>query len=266
MKFCAIFLCLVAGIAGCSSKTTPPDPYATVSGFCEGWGKAACSTTVVLNCSGADAKDVTDVQTNKCIAKQQFFCEGLVPDGYVSTQAEACLAGVQKAYSDGTLSATEINTVRHLGAPCDHLIKGPKGKGETCTVDNDCDTVENYVCVLKAGVGACAIPTVVDNGTSCKAPEATCNPGFYCDKNCIASAAQDEDCAHDYECGTGLVCTIPAGSDTGTCTAPVPQTKCTADQDCISSKVCDIAAGGTMGTCVSRITLTPDTSLCGDLQ
>jgi hypothetical protein len=116
-----------------------------------------------------------------------------VPDGYVSTQAETCLAAVQKAYSDGTLTATEIATVRHLGAPCDHLIKGPEAKGEACTVDNDCDTVENYVCVMKAGVGACAIPTVVDNGTSCKAPEATCNPGFYCDKNnCIESAAMGD--------------------------------------------------------------------------
>ncbi len=266
MKFCAIFLALVAGVAGCSSKTSAPDPYATVSGFCEGWGKAACSTTVVSNCSGADPKDVTDVLTSACVARQQVFCEGLVPDGYVSTQATACLAGVQKAYSDGTLTATEIATVRHLGEPCDHLIKGPKAAGEPCTVDNDCDTVENYVCVMKAGVGACAIPTVVDNGTSCKAAEATCNPGFYCDKNCIQSAASGEDCAHDYECGVGLGCDIAAGADTGTCIPLVPQTKCMADADCPSSKACDIAIGGTTGTCASKITLTPDTGLCGDLQ
>jgi hypothetical protein len=146
------------------------------------------------------------------------------------------------------------------------LIKGPKIKGEACAVDNDCDTVENYLCVMKAGVGACAIPSVVDNGTSCKAAEATCNPGFYCDKNCIQSAAVGEDCAHDYECDTGLACDIAAGADTGTCTSPVSQTKCTADQDCGSTKVCDIAIGGTMGTCVSKITLTPDTGLCKDLQ
>ena len=265
MKTCAIFLCLVASIVGCSSKADD-DPFATVSGFCEGWGKAACSKTVVSNCSGVDEAEVTSLQTNSCVVSQQKFCEGLVPDGYVSKQASKCLDGVKLAYSDGKLTTTELATVLHLGEPCDHLIKGPKAKGEACASDNECDTVENYVCVMKAGVGACAIPTVVDNGTSCKAAEATCNPGFYCDRNCVQSAAMGDECAHDYECDSGLLCDMPAGSDTGTCTPPVSQTKCTADEDCISSKVCDIAVGGTMGTCVSKITLTPDTGLCEALE
>jgi hypothetical protein len=262
MKSGAFFLCLLIGLAACSSKESD-NPYATVSGFCAGWGQAACSTKVVANCSGSDA---TDDLTKACVASQKAFCEGLVPDGYVSDQAGTCLSAVKDAYGDGTLDATDVATVRHLGNQCNHLIKGPKAQGEACTVDTDCDTVDNYVCVLKAGVGACAIPMVVGNGTSCKAAGATCNTGFYCDKNCIASAVAGEDCAQDYECLSGLRCEIPADASTGSCVAPVSQSKCTGDADCAAPKVCDIAAGASTGTCVSKIVLTPDAALCQDLQ
>jgi hypothetical protein len=266
MKSSAIFLCLVACLASCASKVTDPDPNATVPGFCEGWGKAACSATVVSHCLGIDPGDVTADLTSSCVTSQQKFCEQLVPPGYVSTQATDCLSAVQKAYSDGTLTSSEVATVRHLGGQCDHLIKGPQSEGDSCTTDNDCDTVDNFVCVMKRGIGACAIPKIVDNGTSCKAAAATCNPGFYCDNNCVQSAAADEDCAHDYECANGLSCDLTADAGTGKCVAAAPPSKCSSDDDCPAPKFCDIPAGGDTGSCVSAITLTPDAAMCETLK
>jgi hypothetical protein len=268
MKFSALWLCLLAGLAACSSKSKEPDPFATVSEFCEAWGKAACSPTTVAACSGmATSDDLTDA-TKSCITSQQAFCEGLVPDGYVSTQAAVCLNAVQQAYSDGTLTATEAATVLHLGDPCNHLITGPSAAGESCTQDNDCDTVNDYLCVMKSGVGACAIPVVVDNGTSCKAAEATCNTGFYCDgKNCVESDAMGDSCAHDYECGMGLVCDSDKTSSTvGTCITPVDQTMCKEDSDCTKNKICHIASGLDTGRCGASITLASTDQLCESLR
>ncbi|HWZ92530.1 MAG TPA: hypothetical protein VNW92_26875, partial [Polyangiaceae bacterium] len=199
MKFCAFLLGFIACIGACSAKDAS-DPYATVSDFCAAWGKAACNSMVVNHCSGTDT---TSALTDACVQKQQVFCEGLVSEhaaGYSSAQAQRCLDAVGKAYSDATLTSTEITTVRHLGDPCNHLIKGPQAQGATCTMDDDCDTVHNIQCVMKNGVGTCVIPTVVPNGTSCAAPEASCMPGFYCgDDNCIQSKAIGAKCSADYE-------------------------------------------------------------------
>ena len=262
MKFCAFLLGFLACV-GCSSKDKA-DPYATVSEFCEAWGQAACNSTVVNHCSGMTT---TTELTQACVLAQQKFCETIVPDtGYDSAQAKTCLDAVSAAYSDATLNGTEIATVRDLGAPCNHLIKGPIAMGGTCTKDTDCDTVDNVLCVMKAGVGACVIPKVVDNGTDCTAPEAACNPGFYCDgSNCVAQHLENKSCTADYECATGLACTgVTATSTSGTCTMPVAATMCTLDTDC-ETGVCDIATGMTTGLCTQQIILTPTDSLCGDL-
>jgi hypothetical protein len=262
MKFCCCFLGLIACLGACSAKDTP-DPYATVTDFCAAWGKEACNVNVVNHCSGMDT---TAALTETCVEKQQAFCEGLVPTtGYSSAQAQVCLDAVGKAYSDATLSAAEISTVRHLGEPCNHLIEGPVAKGDACTVDDDCDTVHNVQCVLKDGVGTCVIPSLVANGTSCAAPGAACMPGFYCgDDNCIQSKASDAKCMATYECATGLECTgldADAGSATGKCTARVSQSACTQDDDC-TTNVCEPATG----MCVSSIFLSPAEAVCGDLR
>jgi hypothetical protein len=264
MKSCAIFLCLVACLASCASKVNDPNPYATVSGFCEGWGKAACSATVVSHCAGVDTTDVTADLTSACVTSQQAFCEGLVPDGYVSTQAAVCVSAVKQAYSDGTLTSSEVNIVRHLGDPCNHLIKGTQVKGDTCTTDNDCDTVGNFLCVMKSGVGACEIPKVVGNGTSCSAPDAACNLNFYCDgAHCVQSLDIGEKCMNDFECLSGLACDATSGK----CALRVSQTKCSSDDDCAAPKgVCDIPVGADTGSCVSAITLTPDAAMCETLK
>ncbi|MEP7051977.1 MAG: hypothetical protein ABJB12_16550 [Pseudomonadota bacterium] len=261
MKFSFICLGLAAALAACSAKDQNPDPYGTVSGFCEGWAKAACNATVVKSCAGVDTE--TKELTQGCLASQQTFCEGLVPSvGYSSQQASVCLDAVRSAYADGKLSADDVAIVRHRGDPCNHLIKGPKDKNEDCTTDDDCDTLNNYVCVMKGASGSCEIPTVVDNGDSCKARDAECNPGHYCDSgsHCVESAGVGDSCTDTYECLSSLDC----DADTQQCALRVNPAKCKEDGDCVTG-VCDIAAGSSTGKCVSQITLTQTDSLCGDL-
>ncbi len=263
MKFCAFLLGFIACLGACSAKDTS-DPYASVSDFCAAWGKSACNSTVVNHCSG---QDTTPALTEVCIEKQQTFCEGLVNahTGYSSAQAKTCLDAVGRAYADATLTGTEIATVHQLGAPCDHLFKGPVAKGGACTADADCDTVHNVQCVMKDGVGTCVTPTLVPNGTSCAAPEASCNVGFYCgNSNCIQQSPAKATCTADYQCAEGLVCSstdADAGGASGTCTARVSQTMCTVDSDC-TTNVCEVATG----KCVSSIFLSPAEAACGDLQ
>jgi len=260
-KFGLVLLCLL-GVDGCSSSESAPDPNATVSSFCENWGQAACSSAVVLACSGADKVDDGLIQA--CVRKQQVFCEGLLPaTGYSSQKASLCLSAVQNAYKDARLTAQEIATVRHRGDPCNHLIQGTRGEGDSCASDDDCNTLKNYLCVLKSGQGTCQIPTVVENGTSCSAPAAACNPGFYCgvDENCVQSKAVGKACVDTFECATGLEC----DADSSKCVARVSAESCAKDDDC-TTNVCDIPVGASTGRCVSSITLAASTGICEDLR
>lgn len=260
LKFSFVLCFLLVASGGCSSTEDAADPNGTVSGFCGNWAKAACSNEVVLACAGADK--VTPSLVDACVMSQRVFCEGLVPTtGYSAQKATQCLNAVQNAYKDARLSAEEILTVRHRGDPCNHLIKGPQRVGESCGSDDDCNTLENYSCVMKSGEGTCQIPTVVDNGTSCSAPSAACNPGFYCgaDENCVQSKAVGKSCAEDFECATGLVC------DAGKCTAKVSPESCTKDDDC-TTNVCDIPVNSSSGRCVSAITLSASSGICEDLR
>lgn len=258
-KFSFVLLCLLAA-GGCSSTEDAPDPNGTVSGFCGNWAKAACSSATVLACSGEDKLDAD--LTDKCVMSQRVFCEGLLPDkGYSSAFASQCLNAVQKAYSDGKLEADEIATVRHRGEPCNHLIKGSKDKGESCTRDDDCDTLQNYLCVFKSGEGSCQIPTLVEAGKSCSAAGEACSPGYYCgvDEACVEVKSEDDKCTDTFQCDTGLECV----SDK--CVPRVSPASCMADTDC-PSNVCDIPVSSSTGRCVSRITLASSTGICEDLR
>jgi hypothetical protein len=261
LKFSFLLLCLL-GVGGCSSTEDAPDPNATVSGFCGNWAKAACSSAVVQACAGAEKADAT--LTDACVVSQRVFCEGLLPaKGYSSQKATQCLSAVQNAYKDARLTALEIATVRHRGDPCNHLIKGPQGSGESCAIDDDCDTLKNYLCVMKSGSGTCQVPKLVDNGDSCSAPDSACNPGYYCgiDEACVKSKAVGKTCAADFECETGLVC----DPDTTKCVAKVSAEKCMKDDDC-TTNVCDIPVGSSSGMCVSAITLSASSGVCEDLR
>jgi len=261
LKFGFVALCFL-GIGGCSSSESEPDPNGTVSGFCENWAKAACSDSVVLACSGEDKVDAE--LTDGCVSAQRVFCEGLLPTkGYSSQKASQCLSAVQNAYKDARLTALEIATVRHRGAPCNQLIKGSQEKGESCNSDDDCNTLANFVCVLKSGEGTCQIPTLVENGDPCAEPGATCNIGYYCgvDEACVKSKDVGKGCAATFECATGLEC----DADSSKCVERVSAENCAKDDDC-TSNVCDIPVGSSTGRCVSSITLSASTGLCEDLR
>ena len=256
----AILLCLLGCLGGCSGSDEDAGPYATVSSFCTEWGKAACSAAAVTACSGTDS--ATQALTDACIDSQKAFCKTLVPSAsYSPMRAEQCVTAVRNAYSDGRLTALEIATVRHRGNPCNHLIKGAQDKGDSCTRDDDCDTVNDYLCVSKSGEGSCQIPALVDNGTSCAAPEATCNPDFYCgvDESCVQTKAVGKACTATFQCATGLDC------ETGTCVARVSQQDCTEDADC-TTNVCAIPVGADTGRCVSSIILAPSEGVCEALR
>lgn len=249
-------------VLGCSGSDEQPDPYATVPQFCLAWGKAACTSTPVTRCAGADS--ATAELTDKCVASQQTFCETLFEGvtGYSSRNADRCLGAVRDAYSDGALTAAEISTVRYRGEPCNRLIKGPQGVGETCTSDDDCNTLDEYTCVFKSGKGTCQIPELVPNGDACDAPAASCNPGYYCDdSNCVASKAAGKACTDTFECKTGLVC----DADTAKCLERVSQTECTEDADCTTG-ACDLPVGAAKGLCVNNILLSPSNSTCENLR
>ena len=257
MKISFVLLCLAVGIGACSSSDAPPDPYASVASFCESWASSACNETVVLACSGADKADST--LTQACITSQTAFCQtGLdIPaTGYSSKNALACLTAVQSAYSDGKLNAQEIATVRHRGSPCNQLIKGAAAEGEPCTKDDDCNTLDDYLCLMKAGTGTCQIPSVSANGDPCTAAGATCNPGYYCDDNCVKSKVEGAKCTESFECAAGLTC----DAATTKCVAIVSSGNCTVDSDCALGKICDA------GLCVASITLGASNEICKDLR
>jgi len=261
LKFSVVLWCL-SGAAGCSSTETHLDPNATVSSFCENWGRQACSAKVVLACSGADKLE-TEL-TESCVESQQAFCAQLLPSkGYSSQKATQCLRAVQTAYADGVLSADDIAVVRHRGEPCNHLVKGSQGVGESCASDDECDTLKNYSCVFKSGVGTCQIPALVANGTSCAAADAACNPDFYCgaDQYCVHVKSAGNSCTESFECDTGLEC----DSHSSKCVMRVDATSCTKDDDC-TTKVCDIPVNSATGRCVQSITLSGSSSICEDLQ
>jgi len=224
--------------------------------------RPACSANVVLACSGAAQIDGT--LTDACVMSQRAFCEGLTPaKGYSSQFASQCLNAVKTAYSDGRLTALEIATVRHRGDPCNRLIQGKQGTGESCSSDDDCNTVKNYRCALKSGEGSCQIPTVIDNGDSCAAPGATCHDGYYCGvgETCTPSKPVGKDCTADFECATGLDC----DPNRATCAARASAERCAKDDDCTTA-VCDIPVASTEGRCVASITLAPSVGICEDLR
>lgn len=260
MKRSVILFSLLAAMGACSGASDD-EPNATVASFCDSWAKSACRSNVVSICSGAEKAD--EALTRACQESQQDFCRSLLPtSGYGSRRAAECLKAVEAAYSDARLTATEIATVRHRGEPCNHLVKGPAAKGDTCVNSDDCDTTNDYLCVIKSGEGTCQIPVVVANGTSCAAPGAACNPGFFCDgDNCVQAKPVDGKCTTDFECATGLICDPEALK----CVARVSQKECMKDDDC-TTNVCDIPVGSSTGLCVSTVTLGASQAICEDLR
>jgi hypothetical protein len=262
MTKCLIALFAACSVAACSGGATGPkdtadDTLRTQTAFCTAWAKAACNDTVVSNCD--------EVDKATCIQNQSAFCETLVPSsGYSSKRAQNCLDAVRAAYSDAELDASELDVVLRLGGDCSHLIAGPNKVGEVCSEPNDCNTVQNYTCVIKAGetTGTCQIPQIQANGAPCDGLAMICNAEAYCDgQNCLLREAAGKTCTYDAMCEDGDLCDIPADSadGSGKCAAKAAlRATCSADSDC-ASNIC------LTGKCTSKVVLTTESSVCQNL-
>jgi hypothetical protein len=255
-------LCLLALSLplGCGvDEETPPDPLRNADGFCKSWAQSACQQKVVDNCNAPTMDD--------CIDKQEDFCLGVVPENYSSKRAKECLSAVKAAYRDAVLSADDIDVVIKLGAPCDQLSTGTSDEGDACTKNDDCNTADGLVCVIKADAttGSCETPVIVGGGKSCADDEQVCEEDFYCNgRNCVAYTETGETCVGDFECHPSERCLLVL--DAGTCEPRLERSEaCTADSDC-QSLYCAIESGETEGLCADSIILSLHEPLCENLR
>lgn len=245
-------LVMIGLSTGCSEEDEPAAQ--TREGFCDEWGKRACSPEVVSVCQAEDASD--------CRLTQESFCQELLPDNFVDDHAATCLDAVEGAYEDADLTAEELVTVLQLGPPCDRLIRGPRSSGDVCTSTFECDAASGYVCLFKGSdaEGTCEVPRTVQPGLACEARQETCTEGFYCNgENCVVGKASGSDCVTHQECDADSYC-----AEDSSCTERLAlQDDCTADYQCLSG-IC--FAFGSERTCVDRVRLSPAEPLCEELR
>jgi hypothetical protein len=249
---------------GCSGSQpgfgAEEDKLRTESSFCVEWAKAACNPRVIAACGTSDRTD--------CIATQADFCRALVPTGYKSTHAEECIEAVEDAYDDADLTAGELNVVLKLGGECSQLTDGGQDEGDDCVRSADCDGVNGFTCVTKAGqvIGTCQLPVPAGGGDPCDDPEVVCDEGFYCDgENCLRRRVLDDACDSSEMCAADLQCVIAADATEGTC---VPRfdigEPCTADGECVSN----ICLGYTEAEkiCLANVRLAALDPVCRELR
>jgi hypothetical protein len=249
---------------GCSSPEEPPDPLANAQGFCQAWGETACQEAVVSACDAASVE--------ACVMEQSAFCLDLLPTSYASAKANDCLQAVKDAYEDANLTATEIQVVRYLAAPCDQLSSGVRDEGESCGDSAECNSAAGFSCIKKLGAsrGSCEKPELIAPGEACDGAAQVCEENYFCNgENCVAYKKTGAVCDGDYQCSPEDHCvtTVDAdGVETSACTARLDVNEvCTVDDDC-KSHYCLLPASGTEGECASMIRLSRSEPLCDDLQ
>lgn len=250
-RFLLAALLPLTPLLSCSEDEPAPE---TREGFCDRWAEAACSGDVVSACQAADA--------DACRLAQEGYCLDLVPqNGFVDDRADDCIDAVSDAYADADLTADELATVVRLGEPCDRLVRGPRGAGESCSSSLDCDGPAGFECVFKgsAANGTCQTPQVVDPGLDCSADNAVCTEGFYCNgDNCIGAADVGDSCVRNDECADGYC-------DSGTCVAGRSiDDDCTDDEQCTSGLCYEFSA--TERVCTDRVRLSRTDPLCENLR
>jgi hypothetical protein len=241
---------------GCGSDHKNPrriaDPLENVTGFCEEWGKRACNQLVADACLAKSLEE--------CAAAQAVHCVNTMKPNYDKKNAVACLDEVQKAYADAKLTAAEHEVVVNLRAPCDKLFEGPGTAGFPCTANHECNTLENFECVIHAdGQGTCEVPEVQAGGFPCAAPYQVCGEAFYCNgQNCLVRPAVGQPCSMTVPCTDDATCVGIEGA--GVCTAKLADREaCTDPDECVSG-IC--AFSGTNGRCAPHILLDAADPLC----
>lgn len=255
MQRYGLLLAILGSVASC--ENSDENPALTRDSFCQQWAERACNEQVVSACQAKDAES--------CRVTQKAFCLDLVPKEYSSEKARECLDAVGAAYSDADLTGPELNTVLRLSSPCNKLIKGPAGNGESCAEDRQCNGPAGYSCILKgdATEGRCEIPETVGAGLRCSADAQVCDRGFFCDgSNCIAVKVAGEHCGNQVECGDAALCTSE-----GVCTARLAVgSPCTSDEQCLSNLCYELGGSGSGPTCVDRLRLSPSEPVCQELR
>lgn len=242
------------GLFSCASNDGPAEM--TREQFCLDWANAACSDETVSVCQASNAE--------ACRVAQRKSCQALVPtSGFSGQKADACLSAVSAAYADADLTAAEAKTVMRLGEPCDRLVRGPRGAGQSCSSKIDCNTPDGFDCVVKGSSsdGTCQTPIVKQPGLSCAAAQDTCTDGFYCNgTNCVEAKALGESCANPAECGAEGFC-----STSSECTLRLAvSSPCTKDSDCVGD-LC-YQADDSIPVCLDRLRLSPAEPACDDLR
>jgi hypothetical protein len=247
---------------GCSGSQPGPggdeSTLKTETAFCTAWADAACNEEVVVACdSGSRAI---------CVDNQRQACQALVPPGYKSKHAEECVEAVRDAYEDADLTAEELDVVLRLGGVCAMLIDGGLDEGADCVRSTDCDGVNGYECVVKAGqtLGTCQVPAAVDGGRRCSSPESVCVADFYCDQtNCVERVPEGDPCDGDV-CAAGLRCAVATGETETSCVPQLANRQpCASDDECVSGLCID--TDPTHKQCGSFARLALGSPLCDSL-
>lgn len=245
---CSICLLL---LVSCTKKDSPPR---TREEFCQDWADAACSDDVISRCQAKSAE--------ACHQSQQAFCTDLVPEDFSDDKGDDCIEAVHKAYADGDLNGSELKTVLSLGGACAQIVVGPKGDGDSCSADQDCDQSAGLSCVKKStsAKGTCAVAKEVDPGRSCSAAAEMCSEDFYCDgKHCIEAKDEGDDCMIDEECGSSGFC----NGDKACEARHTVGDACSSDREC-KTGVCYVLEGDKV--CTDRVILARAEPLCDMLR
>jgi hypothetical protein len=250
MKAQRLLVCCLALVA-CGEDEAEPR---TREQFCQDWAKAACNDEVVSVCQ-AEGPD-------ECRQSQEDACRKLVTDDFSDAKGQACIDAVGDAYEDANLRDEELATVLRLAAPCDQLLKGTKGTGDSCTKRSDCDAPSGFDCVKKAdkATGTCQIPEITGAGRKCDADQKTCEPGFYCDgDNCVEAGDVGDDCTIPEQCGETSYC-----NDLGECAERAATGEsCSSDTECTTG-ICYEFDGDQ--ECTDRIVVSRSEPICDDLR
>jgi hypothetical protein len=251
-----VFLSSAAFFAVSACSSSDEDEPNTPENFCARWASAACSPEVVSACQAAGEDD--------CQQSQMAFCLGQLPaTGFSGARADQCIDAVEAAYADADITSGEIHTVLRFAAPCDQLVRGLRAEGEACDSRSDCDAPSGFDCVFKgdAAEGTCQLPETIGAGRDCSAPNAVCEPGFYCNgENCIAGESVGDACTYHAQCGPEGYCGLTS----------VCQGRATVGEPCGFDEQCDSGVcyrfSATEQVCTDRLRLSRSEPICEDLR
>jgi hypothetical protein len=269
-KLC-VLVGLLAWVGGCGEDEK--EAAVGVADFCSGWAISACSQATVDACQAASVE--------ACRATQQDVCLELIGDDFIDNEWEACLNGIELAYQDADLTASELKLTA-MGGACANVVSGPGDEGDDCDEDRDCDRQSDLECVFRDGaaMGTCQVPEEIGAGRQCNDPEDVCVDDFFCSMDyCLARYEDGESCTHSGQCNSDAFCNLdrsaadagspdggsPGGGSAGVCEARHPTNDpCTADEQCQSGICYQFASDERV--CINRLRLSRSEPICATLR